>query len=176
MQIRKAALRRHLVGKAYGRRARWDQGRLTPVGQGRGMSKYPIKNLSMERVTSKVPQTRTARMARARLGYLMSGFGDEAGLYHNVQERVPEAWATLAEDLPCEEPRVKITIRLDQSVARFYRAMGKGYQARMNRVLATYAQMQIGEVQKDHEVFADLLHNHGVDRITEMEEGRSWRK
>ena len=46
----------------------------------------------------------------------------------------------------------------------------------MNRVLATYAQMQIGEVQKDHEVFADLLHNHGVDRITEMEEGRSWRK
>ena len=71
------------------------------------MSKYPIKNLSMERVTSKVPQTRTARMARARLGYLMSGFGDEAGLYHNVQERVPEAWATLAEDLPCEEPRVK---------------------------------------------------------------------
>ena len=101
----------------------------------------------------------------------MSGFGDDPGIYHSVQQMVPEAWATIAEDLPCEEPKVKITIRLDQSVARFYRAMGKGYQARMNRVLATYAQMEIGQVQREHEVFADLLHNHGMDRITEMEEG-----
>ena len=30
----------------------------------------------------------------------------------------------------------------------------------MNRVLATYAQMEIGQVQREHEVFADLLHNH----------------
>ncbi|NKB28518.1 MAG: hypothetical protein GKR99_13575 [Rhodobacteraceae bacterium] len=106
----------------------------------------------------------------------MSGLGDEDGIYYSVQQLVPEAWATIAEDIPCEEPKVKITIRLDQSVARFYRAMCKGYQARMNRVLATYAQMQIGQVQREHEVFADLLHNHGQDRITEMMEGWSWYK
>jgi len=138
------------------------------------MSNYPIKNLSLDRVTSKVPQTRTARMARARLGYLMAGFGDEDGIYHNVQQMVPEAWATIAEDLPCEEPKVKITIRLDRSVAQFFRAMGKGYHARMNRVLATYAQMQIGQVQREHEVYADLMHNHGIDMVVEMEEG--WKR
>ena len=45
------------------------------------------------------------------------------------------------------ERKVKITIRLDESVVKFYRAMGVGYQARMNRVLQTYAQMQIAQVR-----------------------------
>ena len=53
------------------------------------MSRYPIKRLATDKVTSKVPQTRTARMARARLGYLMSGFGDDPGIYHSVQQMVP---------------------------------------------------------------------------------------
>ncbi len=60
-------MRLRSVGKTYGRGVRSDQGRLTPVGQGRGMSRYPIKRLATDKVTSKVPQTRTARLARARL-------------------------------------------------------------------------------------------------------------
>ena len=94
------------------------------------------------------PATKTARLARARLERLLEGAGDDTALWAKVQDRVPEAWATLEEDIDCWEDKVKITIRVDSSVARFYRAMGKGYQARMNRILATYAQMKIGEVER----------------------------
>ncbi|WP_348540471.1 BrnA antitoxin family protein [Shimia sp. R9_3] len=44
-----------------------------------------------------------------------------------------------------QERKEKVTLYLDKSVARFYRAMGKGYQARINRLLATWAQMKIAE-------------------------------
>lgn len=94
------------------------------------------------------PATKTARLARARLERLLEGAGDDTRLWAKVQDRVPEAWATLEEDIDCWEDKVKVTLRLDTSVARFYRAMGKGYQARMNRILATYAQMKIGEVER----------------------------
>lgn len=97
---------------------------------------------------TRFPATKTARLARARLERLLEGAGDDTALWAKVQERVPDAWATLEEDVDCEEPKVKLTIRIDASVARFYRAMGKGYQARMNRILATYAQMKIGEVER----------------------------
>ena len=46
------------------------------------------------------------------------------------------------------ERKVKITIRLDEKRGEDSdRAMGVGYQARMNRVLQTYAQMQIAQVR-----------------------------
>lgn len=100
--------------------------------------------------------TRTARLARARLERLIEGQGDDTALWRKVQQRVPEAWATLEDDIECWEDKVKITIRIDTSVARFYRAMGKGYQARMNRILATYAQMKIGEVARERALEREL--------------------
>jgi uncharacterized protein (DUF4415 family) len=93
--------------------------------------------------------TRAARMARARLDRLLEGGGSDAEIWRKVQTQVPEAWATLEQDIDCEEEKVKLTLRIDASVARFYRAMGKGYQARMNRILATYAQMRIGEIERE---------------------------
>ena len=38
-----------------------------------------------------------------------------------------------------------MTLYLDASVAKFFRAMGQGYQARINRLLALYAQAKIAE-------------------------------
>ena len=40
-----------------------------------------------------------------------------------------------------------MTLRLDESVAKVYRAHGNGYQARINRVLATSAQLKISKVR-----------------------------
>ena len=100
--------------------------------------------------------TRTARLARARLERLIEGQGDDTALWRKVQQGVPEGWATLEDDIECWEDKVKITIRIDTSVARFYRAMGKGYQARMNRILATYAQMKIGEVAPERALEREL--------------------
>ena len=123
---------------------------------------------------TRFPATKTARLARARLERLLEGAGDDAALWGKVQARVPEAWATLEEDLDCEEPKVKITLRLNASVARFYRAMGKGYQERMNRILATYAQMKIGEVERARalEDRVDVLMRENLPE----EMGEFWRK
>ena len=53
------------------------------------------------------------------------------------------------------------------SVAKFYRAMGEGYQARINRLLRTWAQMKIaGEVQLD----AHLAKRAGVREEKPAEE------
>ena len=61
----------------------------------------------------------------------------------DLRERVPEAWHTLEMDLDVDEPKVKITLYVDASVARFFRGMGRGYQDRINRILGTWAQMKI---------------------------------
>jgi uncharacterized protein (DUF4415 family) len=120
---------------------------------------------------SRFAATKTARLARARLERLIDGQGDDLTLWRKVQKRVPDAWATLEEDIDCQEERVKITIRIDTSVARFYRAMGSGYQARMNRILATYAQMKIGEVERERQIEKDLdayLENLMPDEVLEL--------
>ncbi len=90
--------------------------------------------------------TRAERLARERLLRNLRALEDESALDYAVRDLVPEAWATLEEDLDVEERKVRITLLLDESVAKFFRAMGKGYQARINRILATYAQMKIARV------------------------------
>ncbi len=120
------------------------------------------------------PGTKTARLARARLERLLEGAGDDLALWRKVQSRVPDAWATLEEDIDCPEEKVKITLRVDASVARFYRAMGKGYQERMNRILATYAQMKIGEVERAR-ALDDKVDAIVKERLPE-EMGDYWRR
>ena len=73
------------------------------------------------------------------------------------QAQVPEAWDTLEQDIDVDEPKEKITIYLDASVAKFYKAMGRGYQARVNRVLATFAQMRIAQVKRLEEMMEEEL-------------------
>ena len=63
-----------------------------------------------------------------------------------IRAHCPDAWRTLEEDVDVRERKTHVTLRLDESVAAFYRAMGPGYQARINRVLKTYAQMRIARV------------------------------
>jgi len=60
---------------------------------------------------------------------------------------------------------VKMSLYLDESVARFYRAMGTGYQARINRILATFAQMRISQVKRLNEMLDEEM-----AKIEEMRE------
>jgi len=89
-----------------------------------------------------LPMTRAGRIARDRLfRHLWEGRDDH--LSEALREQAPEAWHTLEYDLDVTEPKVKLTLYLDSSTAKFYRAMGQGYQARINRILGTWAQMKI---------------------------------
>jgi len=98
------------------------------------------------------------RIARQRLfRYIHEEDLESADLSLALRDHVPLAWHTLELDLDVEEPKTKITLRLDHSVAKFYRAMGHGYQARINRILALWANMQIAKALRQEEAITRLM-------------------
>ena len=87
--------------------------------------------------------TKTQRIAQQKLHrHLFEAQTDEV-FDEAFQREVPDAWHTLEHDLDVEEDKVKVTLLLDASVAKMFRAMGKGYQARINRILSTWVQLKI---------------------------------
>lgn len=56
---------------------------------------------------------------------------------------IPPDWHTLAWDIEAQEKKQKVTLYIDQSVIKFFRAMGSGYQARINRLLGSYMRLQM---------------------------------
>ena len=105
--------------------------------------------------------TKSQRMAREALGRNLLYLASEVWITEAIREAVPEAWHTLEQDVDVAEPKEKVTLYLDRSVAKFYRAMGKGYQARINRLLATWAQMKIAEEVQLEAYLTDRLTKGG---------------
>jgi uncharacterized protein (DUF4415 family) len=93
-------------------------------------------------------QSRAARNAYERM--VLDAYTEEVerfeGMY-DLRDVIPEAWERLEKDIDLPERKTRVTIRLDESVAKFFRAQGPGYQRLVNRVLATYAHMKIAEVE-----------------------------
>ncbi len=100
---------------------------------------------------------KTKRLHYERLMLNAAGLRTENPFDYHVQAAVPQAWDTLERDVDVEEKKLPISLRLDESVVKFYRAMGKGYQVRMNRVLATFAQMRIAEIRRLEEMTREEL-------------------
>ncbi len=103
------------------------------------MTKHPY-------IPTKGPKTR--RLAEARLRQLMyqHALHDREDLIRLARDEVPEAWHTLEMDIETNEPKQKISLYLDRSVVKMFRAMGGGYQARINRILATWLQMKMADL------------------------------
>lgn len=98
--------------------------------------------------------TQRGRIARDRMLRNLRALEDESVVEDLIRDLCPDAWRTLEEDLEVRERKVQVTLRLDESVAKFYRAMGRGYQSRINRILATYAQMRIAKANMFEREFA----------------------
>jgi uncharacterized protein (DUF4415 family) len=97
---------------------------------------------------------KTRRLAEERFHHLiaMQMLTYDTGFLEAAQKEVPEAWHILEMDVDVEAPKEKVTLYLDRAVIAIFRRMGKGYQARINRVLETWVQMKIAEkvqFQKD---------------------------
>ncbi|MBM3616742.1 MAG: hypothetical protein FJX28_15355 [Alphaproteobacteria bacterium] len=61
--------------------------------------------------------------------------------------RIPAEWHRIAQER--EQPlKSKITLRLDQDMVRFFRAMGQGHLMRMNAVLRAFMLARLAEVVK----------------------------
>lgn len=109
--------------------------------------------------TPKRKLTKRQRLARERAYYFMHVHSDafDGILEEEIRRKVPKAWHTLEQDLDVEEPKVKVTLYLDQSVAKVFRAMGKGWQARVNRLLATWVQLKAGELLEMDEIMREII-------------------
>jgi len=99
------------------------------------------------KVSKRVPMSKTRRLYFERSLLNLRALEAEDTWDYAIREQIPAAWDTLEQDVDVVEKKTMVSLRLDESVAKFYRAMGHGYQARINRILATFAQMRMAEVQ-----------------------------
>ncbi len=83
------------------------------------------------------------KLAEARWHHLKAQMDGDDLSFETLKDRVPDEWWTLEMDHICTAPKDKVTLYLDRPVARMFRAMGQGYQARINRILELWLQMQI---------------------------------
>lgn len=123
--------------------------------------------------------TKAERISRERMvRYLFEeSMLDDDILAVRLKDRVPDAWHTLEHDLDVEEPKVKVTLRLDESVAKFYRGMGTGYQARISRILALWAHMKITkQIRLEERMHASLKEWNKRDQEAKArgEDGGGW--
>ncbi|WP_175566966.1 BrnA antitoxin family protein [Rhodovulum sp. ES.010] len=101
---------------------------------------HPIRPRAERKLTKgDLKQLAAAQEAIMRLHMFV--YGREMEALH-----VPEAWHLLPEIYPANPKKVKITLLLEEPVAKFYRANGKGYQALINDVLKAYAQLRLAKV------------------------------
>ncbi len=114
--------------------------------------------------------TKAQRLARqGMIRFLHEEALESSDLSLSLRDKVPVAWHTLEHDLDVREPKVKITLCLDQSVAKFYRAMGEGYQARINRILALWAHMKIGNALRMEEAVRSQMKQIAADDQRQIE-------
>lgn len=101
--------------------------------------------------------TKTERIARERFTYHMWRLTGMDLDDYAVRENVPQAWHCIEQDIDCDEPKEKITLYLDRSVARCFKAMGKGYQARINRLLQSWLALRAsGLMETDRMLMARI--------------------
>lgn len=119
--------------------------------------------------TSKRTGTKTRRMAEARFHQLLYyASHDNNDFLEEAKREVPDAWLTLELDMETVAKKKKVSLYLDEAVVKMYRAMGPGYQGRINRILETWMQMKIAEKT---EIYRDLLGQLEADGIARLEDG-----
>lgn len=92
------------------------------------------------------PMTKREKLAQNRMALLMHRMDMEADPSRWLTEfrrRFPAEWRTLEDDVWSDPPKEKVTLYLDRAVAKAFKSMGRGWQARVNRVLETWLQAQI---------------------------------
>lgn len=115
---------------------------------------------------------KTKRIAEARMRQLLfhAAHDNDTGFLHLARRQIPEAWMTLEMDLDVAEPKQKISLYLDRSVVRMFRTMGAGYQARINRILATWLQMKLSEYVTMEKDMLTLLSEARAEKTRPEEE------
>jgi len=87
----------------------------------------------------------------------------EWDLHHTIAEttRIPEEWHKIARETP-ETKRVKVNLRLEADVMRFFRSMGPDHGARINAVLKCYVHARLAGVIKGAETTEFYRNRHAL--------------
>jgi len=101
---------------------------------------HPIKHAADRKATkSDLRYLQAATESIMRLH--MKIYGEDIMSLH-----APKEWETLEETFQCEAKKKRITLLLDEPVIKFFRMKGRGYQALINEVLKTYAELRLAKV------------------------------
>ena len=91
-----------------------------------------------------------------------------------VKKYLPAEWRDLStEPTPA---KTRLTLRVDQDVARYFRKLGPGYQATMNRVLRGFMLAKLADVlgeepgSRDVEVTTDTLKLAAMSREVDLQD------
>ena len=81
---------------------------------------------------------------------------------HSVAQKLrclPQEWDEIWKDEDRRDPkRVPVTIRLDADVVKFFKAMGPGYQPRINRVLRAFMHYRLAGIIEGPDTTDHVLH------------------
>ena len=113
-------------------------------------------------------KTKTQMTALDRLQRDIQYLDREAWVSREIDALIPDSWHTLEQDVEVAAKKQKVTLYLDAPVVRFYRAMGNGYQERINRLLSTWMNMKMADELRIMEVIEGRL---GLDEYLDREVG-----
>jgi len=86
---------------------------------------------------------------------------------------MPRAWDEIWQDEDRRDPkRVPVTIRLDADVVKFFKAMGPGYQPRINRVLRAFMHYRLAGIIEGPDTTDYALNPERLDKT--MEKRPEW--
>lgn len=86
-----------------------------------------------------------------------------------VENALPLAWDEIEERFPTKPKKAKVTLYLDAEVLRWFRAMGKGFHARIAAVLRIYHLATVtGDVRRDDDPYRGVPER--ADYLEEMQE------
>ncbi|MCO6381097.1 BrnA antitoxin family protein [Oceanicola sp. 502str15] len=94
-----------------------------------------------------------SKMTKTERQNFMYGVDALRMIEHDIHDRLwdlrgcPPDWHDIWRDDDRRDPkRERVTLRLDSDVLKFFRAMGPGYQPRINRVLRAFMHMRLAKV------------------------------
>lgn len=105
-----------------------------------------------------MPQpTKTERKHRAHLLDLMRQLEWDIAEKTRAHTRLPPEWQEIGVKRYPDRKR-RITLRVEESVIRFFKSMGAGYQVRMNDVLASWVHARLAGYAKGPEDVGVMQH------------------
>ncbi len=87
-----------------------------------------------------------------QLAQVMRDLESDLGWRLKDSPRIPAAWHEIAQSR-IQPLKRAVTIRIDEDVIKFFRAMGQGHLTRMNAVLRTFMLARLAEVVRAQEEY-----------------------